>query len=78
MPDLKEHIKVYARYPDKAAKIIAKTFYRELRKYGFSHQQIILVADEIIGNLVDSLKGYKKKIVLEKRTHNSSISKIDS
>lgn len=37
--------------PEKVARIIARSFYKDLRKAGFVTQQILLVASEIIGHL---------------------------
>ena len=44
---------------EKAAELIGRTFYRMLRKRGFSENQIITVAANIISCLTDSLKEYQ-------------------
>ncbi len=44
------------QYPGKIAKILAKSFYRELRKAGFGSAQIINAATEIISELGKALQ----------------------
>ena len=51
-----------AKDTKKGARVAAKVFYRILRKKGFSENQIIDIATNIIDCLTVSLKGYKKKI----------------
>ncbi len=46
---------------EKGAEIVAKAFYRILRKNSFSENQIISIASNIISYLTESLKGYEKK-----------------
>lgn len=47
--------------PEKVAKMIAKSFYKDLRKAGFATNQILMVASEIIGNLNEALQKTKAK-----------------
>lgn len=49
------------RYPNKVAKMIAKSFYKDLRKAGFEPKQILLVASEIIDNLNEAFRRTKEK-----------------
>jgi GAF domain-containing protein len=49
------------KYPDKVAKIIARSFYKDLRKAGFEPKQILVVASEIIENLNDAFRKTKAK-----------------
>lgn len=48
---------------DKVAKILAKSFYREMAKAGFSSNQIIGAASEIISQLSSNLQKHTKRIV---------------
>jgi len=45
----------------KAAELVARSFYKEMHKYGFSKEQVISVASEIISCLNKSLSGYVEK-----------------
>ncbi len=42
--------------PEKVAKIIARSFFKELRKAGFETKQVLIVASEIIENLNATLR----------------------
>lgn len=46
----------------KAARIIAQTFYKELRKYGFNEKEVLVFADELLSCLNDSFKGFQDKM----------------
>ncbi|NIR50948.1 GAF domain-containing protein [candidate division KSB1 bacterium] len=52
---LGSHILSAARNPEYAAKIIARSFYKQLRRAGFETKQILVVASEIIDNLNKAL-----------------------
>lgn len=41
---------------DKAAKIVARSFYKELRKAGFEVKHILTVTTEIIANLNEAFR----------------------
>ena len=45
-----------ASCPDQMVKLLARSFYREMRKAGFESPQIISAASEIISQLTDNLK----------------------
>lgn len=51
-----------AQNPDQLAKLLAKTFYRELTRAGLSSNQIISTATEIINQLNSSLTKHKKRL----------------
>lgn len=51
-----------AQNPDQLAKLLAKTFYRELTRAGLSSSQIISTATEIINQLNSSLSKHKKRM----------------
>jgi hypothetical protein len=55
------HILEAARKPEQAAKTIARSFYKHLRKAGFETKQILIVASEIIENLNKTLSKTKAK-----------------
>lgn len=55
-------INLAARDTTKGARIVAKVFYRILRKKGFSKNQIIDIATNILSCLTESLKGYEQKV----------------
>ncbi len=63
MPDLMQ--KIVSKVPEegaaKAAAIVARSFYREMKKSGFSDNQVINVATELISCLNKSLKGYQER-----------------
>ncbi len=49
--------------PTKLAKIVAKSFFRELTKAGFSPNQVIEIATEVLNLLQSSLDKLKKRII---------------
>lgn len=51
-----------AHDPDKVAKMLARGFYREMRHCGFTPNQIIHAAGEIISELTGSLNRHKKRV----------------
>ena len=51
-----------AQDPDKMAKIVAKSFYREMAKAGFGSAQIINAASEIISELTRNLDKHSKRV----------------
>ena len=55
-------VNIAAKDTKKGARVVAKVFYRILRKKGFSDNQIIDIATNILNCLIDSLKGYEKKM----------------
>lgn len=58
---LESHTLAAVRNPEKVAKIIARAFYKDLRKAGFETKQILVVATELIENLNKALKNTKAK-----------------
>ena len=48
---------------DKAAKIVARSFYKELRKAGFEFKHILAMATEIIANLNETFHQAKSQSV---------------
>lgn len=51
-----------AHEPDKVAKMLAKAFFKEMRHCGFSDNQIIHAAGEIISELTASLNRHKNRL----------------
>lgn len=48
--------------PDKLAKILAKSFFKEMNKAGFTPNQIINVASEIISLLSENLRKHSRRV----------------
>ena len=58
--------------PDQVAKIMAKSFYKEMTRAGFASRQIIDAASEIIAQLSLNLNRHSKRLGSVKRTKPSS------
>lgn len=56
-----ERIQWIAAKPKKGARIIARTFYRELRRAGWADGDIMAIADELLACLLASLQEYRLK-----------------
>ena len=54
--------------PERAARVVARSFYKVLRRNGFSDDQIIAVANNILDCLLESLDGYKQKSQAEQES----------
>lgn len=54
-----------AQNPDQVARILAKSFYKEMTRAGFGSSQIINAATEIIGQLSGSLTRHSKRMKRE-------------
>lgn len=54
-------VNMAAQDSEKAAAIVAKSFYKVLKKNGFTNDQIISVANNLLGCLIQALDGYKEK-----------------
>lgn len=55
-------VNLAAKDTKKGARVVAKVFYRILRKNDFSENQIIEIATNMLSCLTESLKGYKEKV----------------
>lgn len=55
-------ISLSAHDPDKVAKMLARGFYREMRHCGFTPNQVIHAAGEIISELTRGLNRHKKRL----------------
>jgi hypothetical protein len=51
--------------PDQVAKILAKSFYKEMTRAGFGSSQIVNAATEIIAQLSGSLHRHSKRMERE-------------
>jgi len=60
--DFDRVINLAAKDTKKGGRVVARVFYRILRKRGFSENQIINIATNILICLIDSIKVDKKKI----------------
>lgn len=61
-PDAASVTALSAHNPDKVAKMLAKSFYKEMRHCGFTPNQIIHAAGEIISELTGSLNRHAKRL----------------
>ena len=68
MPTFAENLQRIAGEPQKGARLVARTFYRELRVAGYTDRDIMAVADALLGCLTASLRQYrlKKEIPVER------------
>ena len=57
-----EYVEYAINNTDHASELISRSFYKILRKNGFSDSQIINIANGILDCLIKSLNGYKEKI----------------
>jgi len=55
-------ISLSSHEPDKVARMLAKAFYKEMRHCGFTPNQIIRAAGEIISELTGSLNRHKRRL----------------
>ncbi len=55
-------ISLAAKDTKRGARVVAKVFYRILRKKGFTQNQIIDISTNMLNCLTESLKGYEQKI----------------
>jgi len=59
--------------PDQIAKIMAKSFYKEMTRAGFGSSQVITVASDIISQLNSNLQRHSKRIG---RTIGSAVPRV--
>ena len=57
-----EYVEYAINNTDRASELIARSFYKILRKNGFTNAQIMNTANNILDCLIKSLDGYKEKI----------------
>jgi len=60
--DFERIVGLVSKDTSKGAAIVAKLFYRILRKNGYTEGQIISISANLIDCLTKSLKGYEKKM----------------
>jgi hypothetical protein len=60
-------INLAAKDTKKGARVTAKVFYRMLRKNGFTENQVIDIATNILNCLTESLMGYEERVEKSKR-----------
>jgi hypothetical protein len=66
MISLQVDVASLAQHPEKVSILVARAFFRELRRHNFTDSQVVRVASELIDCLNKSLEGYKDKIAKEK------------
>jgi hypothetical protein len=65
--NLERVVALAAKDSKKGARVTAKVFYRMLRKGGFTENQIIDIATNILNCLTESLMGYEEKVEKARR-----------
>lgn len=60
--DARQVVNLAAHEPDQVARMLAKSFYKEMRQCGFSPGQIVNAAGEIISELTGSLNRHKRRM----------------
>jgi hypothetical protein len=60
--DFERVVKLGAKDTERGTEIVARVFYRILRRNGFSQKQVISIATSIVNCLTKSLKSYEKKV----------------
>ena len=60
--DFERIVGLVSKDTKKGAEIVAKLFYRILRKNGYTEGQIINISATLLDCLTKSFKGYKKKV----------------
>ena len=68
-----EYVGLAVKDAERASEIVAKSFYKILRKNGFSDAQIINVANNILDCLIQTLDSYTKR---EKSKENPSVDQL--
>ena len=71
---LEKVINLATKDSKKGTRVLAKIFYRILRSKGFSENQIIDIATNILNCLIEKLNGYEKKIDKAKE-HEKEVNK---
>ena len=61
-----EYVGLAAKDAERASEIVAKSFYKIMRKNGFSNAQIISVANTLLDCLIQTLDSYKERENLKK------------
>jgi len=60
--NIEKIINLASKDPEKGARVVAKAFYRILRKNNFTENQVINIATNILNCLTESLIGYEEKV----------------
>lgn len=61
MSTFAENLQRLGSHAEKGARLVARTFYRELRRAGFADRHIMAVADELLGCLTASLREVRRQ-----------------
>lgn len=56
-----DYVGLAVKDAERASEIVAKSFYRIMRKHGFTDAQIINVANNILDCLIQTLDSYKER-----------------
>jgi hypothetical protein len=76
--DFERVVNIASKDTKKGSEIVARVFYRILKRNNFSQEQIIDIATNIIGCLTRSLKSYEKRIITEKTRKEEDTVKASS
>jgi hypothetical protein len=61
-----EYVGLAAKDAERAAEVVAKSFYKIMRKNGFTNTQIISVANTLLDCMMQTLDSYKERESLKK------------
>ena len=67
-----EYVEDAVNNTDHASELVARSFYKILRKNGFSDARIINTANHILDCLIKSLDGYKEKVGIPSDTETTA------
>jgi hypothetical protein len=76
--DFERIVNIASKDTKKGSEIVARVFYRILKRNNFSREQIIDIASNIISCLTRSLKSYEKRINTEKTRKEEDTGKASS
>lgn len=66
-----EYVNLATKDAEKAAEIVAKSFYKILKKNGFTDAQIVNVANTILDCLIQTLENYREKKGIDETSHEN-------
>lgn len=73
--NIEKIIELAAKDTEKGARVVAKFFYRVLRKKGFTESQIINISTNVLNCLIESLHGYENKVETVHESNHETIKK---
>lgn len=76
--DFERIVNIASKDTKRGAEIVARVFYRILRRNNFSKEQIVDIATNLLSCLTKSLKSYEKRIETEKTRKEENVVKASS